>query len=341
MPPQLQVSSPHIADTLDAALQRVRSRLTALCEPHRALRGSSAAQLWDEIARTITDGKLVRPAMVIAVVADAGRDVDDTVVELASAVELLHKAFLLHDDVIDHDVQRRGEPNLIGVFGRDGEAAGILAGDLLLAKAHDIVARLDVTAAVRAQLLDALDEALQWSVAGELDDVAFSTSKNWPSLERVFQMLHAKTGAYTVKLPLQWALSLLGAELEPDIVERYSRAVGLAFQIQDDLLGLFGDPRLVGKDRHSDLREGKVTAVIAHAYSTAEWPQIETALGRDGLGAAEGDDVIALLERSGARERAEHDLAEALSEARSAAEQLAPHQRILIGIVEALEGRRA
>ncbi|MGO2660849.1 polyprenyl synthetase family protein [Mycetocola reblochoni] len=355
MPAPQNVAVPQTTGAVASAVDRVRERLDRLARAGAgaALRGTSVDALWREIARTVTDGKLIRPAMLLAVVARSDRGVDDDAIDLAAAIELLHKAFLLHDDVIDHDTVRRGAPNLIGRFSRGedeasgghpsvtrGEAAGILAGDLLLASAHDLVARLDVPAPLRNRLLDDLAEALQWSVAGELDDVSFAANGERPDAARVAEMLHAKTGAYTVRLPLQWGFALSGAAPDAGAIERYSRAVGLAFQIQDDLLGLFGDPELVGKDRHSDLREGKVTAVIAHAYGTADWPRIEAALGTALLDPAEGDAIIALLDGGGARASAESDLAGAIDAARAAARELTPFDDVLGGIVDSIEGRR-
>lgn len=344
--------------------------------------GESAAALWSEIGRTVADGKLVRPALLLAVAASTGHtatgsDASDpdhpaqsppgtavhphpAAVELATAIELLHKAFLLHDDVIDHDTLRRGEPNLIAAFafgGRSGlggpdiprdapvrtevgAAAGILAGDLLLAKAHDLVARINLPASTRARLLDTLDETIQHSVSGELDDVVFAQATDRPALPRVRDMLHAKTGMYTVRLPILWALALTDTPTPTAPLERYSRSLGLAFQLQDDLLGLFGTPTTVGKDPLSDLREGKFTAVIAHARNTDDWPRIEPQLGRADLSEAEGAALRDLIDRSGARSRTEAELASALADARAAAGHVPPYTQVLTDLVDSLEGRR-
>lgn len=365
MPEALRVASPRIADFVDGdGVAQVRARLTQLTadQGRRAADYSpELARVWDAVGETLSGGKLVRPAILLAVAevvrdASAPRDAatDTAVLELAVAVELLHHAFLLHDDVIDHDTVRRGRPNLIARLGEEltadgapaderqriGEAAGILAGDLVLSQAHQHLGRLDVPHAVRLRLLAVLDEALSHSVAGELADVGYALRRDRPTLEAVLAMSQSKTGAYTVRLPLMWALIVTGSEV-PGCLEPYAEALGLAFQLQDDLLGLFGDPALVGKDPVSDLREGKFTAVMAHASGTPQWAEIEPDLGRADLTADDGARILALLEAAGARSAVERDLEEALARAHARADESGALAPVLHALVHALTERRS
>lgn len=370
MPELLRVASPRIAHFVDGeGVAEVRRRLAATTrtQAERAAATSpELASVWDELRGNLSEGKLVRPAILLAVAdaatgADAAGSTDtpdphqrETVLELAVTVELLHHAFLLHDDVIDHDTLRRGRPNLIARLGDDftpdgatpaerqavGEAAAILAGDLVLSQAHHRLARLDVPQPVRLRLLDVLEETLAHSVAGELADVGFSRSAQRPTLAQVLAMSESKTGAYTVRLPLLWALIATGTEI-PDSLEPYAQAVGLAFQLQDDLLGLFGDPALVGKDPVSDLREGKFTAVMAHASRTPAWDLIEPRLGDPDLTPDDGARLIALLADCGARAAVENDLAEALADAHRRAREAGPLADVLDAVVIALTERRS
>lgn len=356
MPQVLQSASPRIADLVPhERISRLRRRLTETAE-HRAEAAAAysddLAITWRTIGATVSGGKLVRPAILLAVAEATGRHqawsravADD----LAVAVELLHHAFLLHDDVIDHDTVRRGRPNLIATLGsrmagrvadrqRVGEAAAILAGDLVLSLAHETLARLEAPPAVRSQLHDVLTQTLDHSVAGELADVRFTAGGRRPALEDVLRMSEHKTGAYTVRLPLMWALLATGAPI-PDALEEYSRALGLAFQLQDDLLGAFGDPRLVGKDRASDLREGKFTVLMAHASTTAAWPDIEPRLGDPALTAQEATEVLRLLETCGARARVEQALQASLDTARAHAALTGPISGVLDLLVSALAER--
>ncbi|GMA32863.1 polyprenyl synthetase family protein [Litorihabitans aurantiacus] len=378
MPEALRVASPRIADFVDVdGVTEVRRRLAQI--PREQGRRAAAyspelAQIWGVIGENLVEGKLVRPAILLAV-ADTVSAASDTsatsntaditpdpahdarreaVLELAVAVEMLHLAFLLHDDVIDHDTVRRGRPNLIARIGREitaegasdaerravGEAAGILAGDLVLSQAHQCLARIDAPADVRRRLLELLQETLQHSVAGELADVGYSLRAHRPSLADVLTMSQSKTGAYTVRLPLLWALIALEADV-PDELEDFAAALGLAFQLQDDLLGLFGDPALVGKDPVSDIREGKYTAVMAHASSTPEWAEISSHLGRADITPDDAARVLALLESSGARAAAQDDLERALTDARRIADEAGALRGVLQALVAALTERRS
>lgn len=360
MPQALRAASPRIAEIVPAdAIAEVRSQLTAIARRQEASAGYSGdlAAVWQELGITLSGGKLVRPAILLAVAATAREGVPapeepwmaQTVADLAVAVELLHHAFLLHDDVIDRDTLRRGRPNLIAVLGarmagpsgdarRVGEAASILAGDLVLAQAHQLLARLNAPAEVRGRLLDVLAETLDHSVAGELADVRYAAGGRRPALSEVLAMSERKTGAYTVRLPLLWALIATGAPI-PGQLEEYARALGLAFQLQDDLLGAFGDPRLVGKDPASDVREGKFTALMAHASLTPAWPQIEPHLGDARLSKAQAGRVLALLEECGARTAVESALAAALQLARERAAETGPIAGVLGLLVAALAER--
>ncbi|PWD51006.1 geranylgeranyl pyrophosphate synthase [Serinibacter arcticus] len=370
MPEALRVASPRIAEFVDGeGVADVRRRLSEITTTQGAQAAGYSPELgrvWDVLRESLSEGKLVRPAILLAV-ADAVEAHEpwqrEAAIELAVAVEMLHHAFLLHDDVIDHDTVRRGRPNLIARIGPElaargataqqqqavGEAAGILAGDLVLSQAHERLARLDVPHATRLRLLDVLQETLQHSVAGELADVGYAarsqrldraSAAGRPTLDDVLAMSQSKTGAYTVRLPMLWALLVAGVE-PPAELEDFCQALGLAFQLQDDLLGLFGDPALVGKDPVSDLREGKFTAVMAYASLSEQWAEIEPDLGREDLGLDDGVRILALLEASGARTAVERDLADALARAHGLAADSGRLAGVLDAIVLALTERRS
>ena len=144
----------------------------------------------------------------------------------------------------------------------------------------------------------------------------------------LLRVLRLKSGRYTAERPIQLGALLAGAPTElREELSRYGTAVGEAFQLQDDLLGLFGDPATVGKPVGDDLREGKFTLLIHHALvngSPADRQLIAGALGDPNLTAAEVARVQAALERTGARRAVTAMIAERLGEARRALERLAP-----------------
>ncbi|QXT62407.1 polyprenyl synthetase family protein [Tessaracoccus palaemonis] len=276
-------------------------------------------QLWDLAYECAFGGKLVRPVLLIdmydALSNTPDPDVHEKLLDLGAAVELLHFAFLLHDDVIDGDVQRRGRPNLVGSLladappGVDPEAAAhwarsgaILMGDLVLAGMHQLVARVDLPLAQRSRVLDLIDFTITETVAGEYADVSMGDGILSGALPRVLSTTLRKTATYTFELPLRVAATMAGASTATEeTLAAVGRQLGLAFQLQDDLLSTFGIAREHGKDRYSDLREGKQTAIIAFARHTDAWQRLEPLLGNPDLSPAQGALASHLLSECGAR----------------------------------------
>ncbi|MFK0403712.1 polyprenyl synthetase family protein [Microbacterium sp. NPDC090225] len=258
--------------------------------------GEPFAALWRAAAAHAMGGKMIRPRLLLEMhraLTASGAGVDQTTaIEIAAEVELLHYAFLLHDDVIDGDLVRRRQPNLIGTLaaatGRGREdselhwarSSAILMGDLLLATSVLGFARARVSTAARLRLLDLVEHTIVETVAGEHIDVGLGDGIIEPELRTILEMSTYKTATYSFSLPLRAAAILAGAsvELEDDLA-MIGRHLGLAFQLQDDLLCVFGDHEVHGKDAFSDLREGKETAIIAYARMTTAWPHIRQHFG--------------------------------------------------------------
>ncbi len=294
-------------EALARLLQRGRERAEATDPEH--------ARLWDALACACDGGKRFRPALLVA----AHDALDGTspvaAAQVGAAVELLHTAFIIHDDVIDGDDLRRGRLNVGGTFGeaaRDdgaaaeaaaayGRTAAILAGDLALAAAIRAVATCGAATDVTHHLLDLFDAALHTTASGELSDVRLAMTLSPASLRESLAMEEQKTSAYSFALPLQAGAVLAGAD-DATIgrLGQAGRALGVAFQLVDDLIGVFGDPGRSGKSATSDLRTRKQTPLLVHARSTPEWPQISGFVGRD-LDAEELSEVRRLLTVSGSR----------------------------------------
>ena len=186
-------------------LHRIDGRLAAFFADRIAAAdryGREYRRLWLGARDASDGGKRIRPRLVLSAFEALGGGDPDAAIDVALAFELLHTAFLLHDDVIDEDVVRRGRPNLSGAFSADartrlvpparasrwGETAAILAGDLLLHAAASLVARAAVPADARSALLDVLDHSIFVSAAGELADVAFSVGLGEAGLPDVLAM---------------------------------------------------------------------------------------------------------------------------------------------------------
>lgn len=289
--------------------------------------------LWSEIDRATEGGKRFRPRLLLGAHTAFGGQQARPAQRVAEALELLHTAFVLHDDVIDGDRVRRGRPNVIGTFTgravadgaaparaeRYGEAAGILAGDLVLTAAVREIALCGASPATTVRLLDLLEDVLHRSAAGELADVRVSVTPG-AGLAESLAIAEWKTAAYSFQLPLQAGAVLAGAA-GPDVVRigEVGRLLGIAFQLHDDLDGVFADAATTGKDPLSDLREGKDTALVAIARSTPWWPRIAPHLGRPDLDEATAARLRHDLVACGARDAVETLAADLRDGARQAA----------------------
>lgn len=204
-----------------------------------------------------------------------------------------------------------------------GQAAGILAGDLALAGAVREVALCGASPAVVTRLLDLLEEVLHRSAAGELADVRLSLT-GLATMTDVLDVAEWKTAAYSFELPLQAAALL--AEAPAQVVTTLGavgRCVGVAFQLQDDLDGVFASSARTGKDALGDLREGKCTALVAVARSTPQWAQLSPHVGDPTLTEAGAARARELLVTCGAL-RAVRGLVNDLRDAALAATQDLP-----------------
>lgn len=293
---------------IDLVLDEGRVRSAAL--------GPEYALLWDGLDRATRGGKRFRPALAAEAHAAFGGTAHDALDAVGAALELLHTAFVVHDDVIDGDEVRRGHLNVNGTFAAHARlrgvpddradtlarTAGILAGDLALVAATRTLALASTDAGITRRLLDLLDHAVHVTAAGELTDVAYAVSAEPPSLGDVLTMAERKTAVYSFELPLQAGAVLAGAS-DADVARLglLGSHLGLAFQLLDDLQGVFGDEAETGKSSLTDLREGKSTALVAHARTTAVWPRLARFVGDPGLTREDADVARALLVESGSR----------------------------------------
>jgi geranylgeranyl diphosphate synthase, type II len=312
-----------VSETTAASLETELTRFFAAARLRASDYGDHYVALWDALENSSSGGKRVRPGLVLAAYAGFDGRNSALVTPVAMSFELLHTAFIIHDDVIDRDIARRGVLNIAGRFnsralvhGVSADQAGvwattaaILAGDLALSEAHRALAILPVDAVVRARLLDLIDRSVFVSAAGELADVTNSASGRPLEVDEVLATLERKTAVYSFEAPLQAGAILAGAPVESiDLLGRFGRLVGVAFQLADDILGVFGDERTTGKSALADLREGKQTVLVAHAGTTDAWAAIAPYIGKSDLTEEEADRVRRTLRSCGAL-RAAQELA--------------------------------
>ncbi|HWS57304.1 MAG TPA: polyprenyl synthetase family protein [Actinotalea sp.] len=304
-----------LAPDVEAQVNRVLDGALQCAALRAASFGPQYGLLWSELARSAHGGKRFRSAIVIGVHAGLGDPHPRAAVSVAAGFELLHTAFLIHDDLIDGDTMRRGRPNLAATMRADAlarghdpqradrwaTAAAVLAGDLALGQAHRLVATEQAPASARAALMNLLDETLLVTVGGELADTAFGLGLHDPTLEESLRVAESKTAMYSFRAPLQAGAILAGASdaLLAELDDQ-GRLLGRAFQLVDDLLGVFAPQAVTGKSDISDLREGKRTPLLLHARSLPVWDELAGDIGRPDLDEPTADRLRGALARSAA-----------------------------------------
>ena len=275
--------------------------------------------LWEALERATAGGKRSRPRLVMLAYRQLGGTDFCSAAALAASYELLHSALIIHDDVVDRDFVRRGIPNVSGHYRNRalrtgvspvtaehaGVSAGVLAGDLALSGAYRLLRSMEVPVALRQRLDDILDDAIFSSVGGEVLDIEFSRTAVMPSIEDITKTAHQKTSVYSFEAPLQ-AGAVLAAAPEPVVtaLTSFGRYAGIAYQLADDVRGVFGKESLTGKTNWGDLREGKRTALLSYAATRPEWSRIAPLIGSQDMTARDAHYVQSVLVSCGAKDYA-------------------------------------
>ena len=283
--PALVWASPRQKARYGRALDRVERRLGAIAAvPSGALGEACRATL-------AAGGKRVRPLLTL-LCARTGVALGYPVLRGATAVELVHMATLVHDDVLDRAELRRGHPTVAHAFGVD---IAVSAGNYLLARAFQ-----ELAAGGDAAAVDTLSAAAVGLSEGEVlqRDDSHRVTVSVAEYERRCERKTADLFAGACRLG---ALLGDGAEAAPALSE-YGRLIGLAFQVFDDILDCSGDERATGKRPGTDVRDGTVT--LPMIYALEERPALGQLLARAELSAAEVDEALRLIAVSGALERA-------------------------------------
>lgn len=304
---------PRVQATIDDVLQRQGALLAAVSGDMEPL----VAALRDLLA----GGKRLRPAFAYwgwrgsASAADLAAH-DDAVVSAVTGLEFLQACALIHDDVMDGSDTRRGLPaahrrfaglhrgeQWLGSPESFGVGAAILLGDLCLSWADEVLLTADLPSATLHRAKAIYDEMRSELMAGQYLDL-LEQACGGGSVDRALQVVRYKSAKYTIERPLHIGAALADA---PDEVfgaySGYGLPLGEAFQLRDDVLGVFGDPEQTGKPAGDDLREGKRTVLIALATeraSDAQRAQLRALLGDPGLDTAGIETLRGIIEETGA-----------------------------------------
>mgnify|MGYP003392981559 CR=1 FL=1 len=280
-------------------------------------------QLLAQVVRefTLSGGKRLRGALVVlGYQMVSGRDsMNAEILRLAIAIETLHSFLLIHDDILDRSLERRNKPTVHRVFGemyksllqslteKDREhftfSMAILAGDWCSALAYEAL----VTSSFPPQRVIAglkhMHRIIDATLVGQTLDVLRPLQVEVTEAD-VLKIHQLKTAKYTMEGPLHLGMIMAGAQVS-DLkqVSEYAIPVGVAFQIHDDLLGIFGSEKEIGKSVTSDLEEGKKTLLTVFAQTNgteAERSRITELLGRRDLTQNELEEVRSIFQKSGA-----------------------------------------
>lgn len=263
---------------LDLFLRDMRARSTEY--------GPDAGLFFDAAAATLQGGKRLRARFAhagwLAAAGDAASP-DPALSGLGAALEIFQSAALVHDDLIDNSDTRRGRPashraleaahraaGWHGDAGAFGRSAAVLLGDLLVAWSDDLLEEALLghphAAATRAEYARMRRDVTVGQMLDVTEESAWSVNPPASLLERALRVAALKSARYSVEQPLLLGATLAGADAGLlASLRAFGHPVGMAFQLRDDLLGVFGDPAVTGKPAGDDLREGKRTALIAIA----------------------------------------------------------------------------
>ncbi|MGI5161870.1 polyprenyl synthetase family protein [Microbispora sp. CA-102843] len=274
------------------------------------------APVAEQLRVSVAGGKRIRPAFCYWGWRASGQADADAAVRAAAALELVHAAAIVHDDLIDRSPLRRGRPT---AHEKLGDALAVLIGDLLMVWAAQMFHTSGLPRAFLARAVPLWTAMGRELVAGECLEI-LRTGRS-PELARSLTIVRFKTGSYTIEGPLRIGAVLGGAD--PAVLAAlaaYARPLGEAFQLRDDLWGVFGDPERTGKSVLDDLSGRKPTALLALTLAEASEPdrrRLHDLL--DGVVTPHGAmEIRDIMRRSGAPEGVRRMIAERAETARAA-----------------------
>lgn len=319
-PRQLTLTSPNRVPTLSEIFRPISRRLSRVDRALRSWPGSSSPVVRRLASGTISrQGKLIRPGILLLITGHLGyRDGLDIL--LAAAVEGIHQASLIHDDIIDRSDFRRGEQTALQRFGPD---YSLLLGDFFFIRS--ISSSLSIK---DREIPRMLAETARLMIEGEMEELAESYNFNL-SRARYLKIIEKKTASlFQTTCRLAGRLGQAGKK-EAEALEEYGRNLGLAFQVTDDLLDLVGQPSRTGKPAFSDLKEGRVTLPLILALRKADSSgrrKLTTLLEKikDGKDEQLWPELLFQLRNTGAFHQAHRQAASFTARAREAAGRLQP-----------------
>jgi geranylgeranyl diphosphate synthase type I len=228
----------------------------------------------------LRSGKRIRPFILRQANQLAGGENMELVTQLGAAIELLHQYFLIHDDIVDQDEKRYGDLSLHKKLEEkmedsySGISLAIIAGDYVNSLVGEIILKLDIEDKKKVEILQLINQTKQntqagWQMHYFQNKIPVFEAKE----EKYLKGMELVSAKYTFETPMLLGLMLENNQELVPTLKRFAYLVGMAFQIQDDILGVFGNSDKTGKPSGNDLREGKKTLLILRAYKNGDIEQ--------------------------------------------------------------------
>lgn len=308
----------------DAVRQQVDQRLEEYCEVQRlmaAQRSPVEERLWRLLSEvSLAGGKRLRPHLIVLSYKAFGGELNPGIIDVGTGWELLHQGLLIHDDIIDRDYVRHGAPNIAGHLQKFykhapnqternhyADSGALMAGDIALSSAYQLLLHSGFPAERILQAATILGDTTAAVAGGELLDT--EAVMDPIGTTDSIQIAELKTASYTFIGPLKTGALLAGAnKVSLQKLAELGTALGIAFQLSDDILGLFGDEHVTGKSVSSDVHEGKRTLLLKYAFEVANAQQktlIEKTVGNLQATDAQIAEFRNLVIQTGARAKVE------------------------------------
>jgi geranylgeranyl diphosphate synthase type I len=354
----LLISMEQAVKQLDKIKEKIDKRLDSFFEIKKK-EARAVSPFLSEMVKHIHDlckkGKRLRAAYIYSSYIACGGKNKKMILDFAIFIELIHCYFLIHDDIIDQDNLRHGIPTIHAIYRKAyesrqkgdplhfGKSMAIMGGDMTGVLGYDILATSLLTDKIKSQILNKINSLVFNTIAGELFGMNLEVRE---SIKRkdILTVYKYKTAQYTIESPLHIGAIAAGKNDRKtlNVLSSYGIPLGIAYQIHDDILGIFGDEKKLGKPVGSDIREGKHTLLVWKAFAKANKAQkkiLKACLGNNKLTKKQLNDFRQVIIDTGALRYAEKEAEKLLAQALKAinkADLLPQGKKFLIGIAEYL-----
>jgi geranylgeranyl diphosphate synthase type I len=280
-------------------------------------------------------GKRIRAVLIKLgyEIAKNGQDLNPEINKAATSIELFQAGILAHDDIIDQSPIRRGEPSVYMKLGGDHHAISqaICIGDIGMFLAFQSLSETNFPAEDKNRAIDLFSKMATHTVFGEMLDVELPTLRGEKTEEDVLKIHRLKTAFYTLVYPLKIGAVLGGASNQLlENFEKFGEALGIAYQIQDDILGIFGSEQEIGKSITSDIEEGKNTLLIIEALKNANDEQnqiLNNYYGKGKIGKDEQKEIQKVFTETGSLEYSQTKALDYVNKAKELIPEITTNQK--------------